>query len=162
MSVRVQKTENPHLEDVCERYEDVPNLTMLCVGSVHWNPPEKALQALAAKLTTPQVSKYGSIMGDEKLCTHLKQHLSNKGLDMTDMNITVTAGANQGFNNLALTVCDAGDKAVLVAPFFFSHKLSLQMNDVEVSVCPFNTKTLAPNFDALEEMVTRLKPKMVS
>jgi len=162
MSSRLVKTENPYLEDVCEKYADVPDLTMMCVGSVYWNPPIKALTSIATNLLTPQVNKYGSILGDEKLRNHLQQHLVEAGLDMTDMDLIITAGANQAFNNVALTLCDPGDKAVLIAPYYFGHKLGLQLSGAEVSVCPFDTKTLAPNFDAFERMVAQQKPKVVS
>lgn len=161
MSSRLVKTENPYLEDVCEKYQDVPGLTMMCVGSVYWNPPEKALTSIASNLMTPQVNKYGSILGDEKLRIHLQQHLVKAGLDMTDMDLIITAGANQAFNNVALTLCDPGDRAVLIAPFYFGHKLGLQLSGAEVSICPFDTTTLAPNFDALELIIAQQKPKVV-
>ena len=32
----------------------------------------------------------------------------------------VTAGANQAFINLVLTICDAGDEAILISPYYFS------------------------------------------
>ncbi len=61
----------------------------------------------------------------------------------------------------SLALCDSGDNAVLVAPYYFSHKLSLQLSEVNVAVCPFEISSLLPQWSALEEMVQRLRPKMV-
>lgn len=35
--------------------------------------------------------------------------------------VMVTAGANQAFVNLVLTLCDASDKVVLFKPYYFNH-----------------------------------------
>jgi hypothetical protein len=39
----------------------------------------------------------------------------------------VTAGANQAFTNLVLTLLDASDKVVLFKPYYFNHLMALQM-----------------------------------
>jgi aspartate/methionine/tyrosine aminotransferase len=81
---------------------------------------------------------------------------------MDGMDIAITAGANQAFMNAALAVCDNDDTAILLAPYYFSHKLSLQLCGARVSVCPFDTATLAPDFQALESMMAAQRPRLVS
>eukprot|EP01032_Pedospumella_encystans_P011481 gene11481-13347_t len=120
------------------------------------------MESLAASLVTmPHMNKYGDSLGEAALRSHLKQHLHQIGIDTADLEIVVTAGANQAFNNLALTLCDSGDKAVLIAPFFYSHKLALQLAGAEVSVCGFDSASFAPDFVELESRIASLKPKVV-
>lgn len=161
MSRRIMKTESPYIEDVLERYCSIPDLTMLALGSVYWNPPEKSIAKILTEISDKQVHKYGSILGDEALRSHLSSILGLKGLDMSSMDLAITAGANQAFSNAALAVCDEGDHAVILAPYYFSHKLSLQLCGAQVHVCPFDPATLAPDWDALEAHVAKHKPKMV-
>ena len=163
MTTRIQKTERPHLTDVCDKYADIPNLVMMCVGSVAWSPPKPVMEAMSNDLQLmTHLNGYGDLLGEERLRTHLKHHLQRSGINTESLDVTVTAGANQAFINITMALCDPGDKAVLVAPFFCSHKLGLQLCGAEVSVCPFDPSTFAPNFTVLESMLVTLKPKMVS
>ena len=41
--------------------------------------------------------------------------------------VMVTAGANQAFVNIVLTLLDAGDRAVLFRPYYFNHLMALQV-----------------------------------
>lgn len=183
MSTRLIKTESPYIEDVLDKYSSLPDLTMLALGSVYWSPPKESLNLLTPLLTEPAMQKYGSILGNPELRTHLSTLLhdrgltilhrlclripaylwctSHAGLSMDGMDIAITAGANQAFINAALAVCDNDDTAILLAPYYFSHKLSLQLCGAQVSVCPFDTSTLAPDFQALESMMAAQRPRMV-
>lgn len=42
--------------------------------------------------------------------------------------VMVTAGANQGFVNLTLTLLDANDGVVLFAPYYFNHMMAIQVS----------------------------------
>ena len=39
----------------------------------------------------------------------------------------VTAGANQAFTNVVLTLLDANDSVVLFKPYYFNHLMAVQM-----------------------------------
>ncbi len=41
--------------------------------------------------------------------------------------VMVTAGANQAFTNIVLTLLDTQDKVVLFKPFYFNHLMAVQM-----------------------------------
>ena len=41
--------------------------------------------------------------------------------------IMVTAGANQAFTNVAVALLDASDKAVLFSPYYFNHLMAVQV-----------------------------------
>lgn len=40
----------------------------------------------------------------------------------------VTAGANQAFVNVVLTLLDASDKVVLFVPYYFNHLMAIQVS----------------------------------
>jgi aspartate/methionine/tyrosine aminotransferase len=52
--------------------------------------------------------------------------------------------------------------AVIIAPYYFSHKLALQLCDAKVTICPFERTTLYPDWEALQNIITEQKPKMVN
>jgi len=80
------------------------------------------------------------LLGFEPLRSYIKQRLHNHGLDMEQLDIAITAGANQAFVNIALAICDSNDTACIIAPYYFSHKLSLQLADVRLSSSPSNRR----------------------
>ena len=51
---------------------------------------------------------------------------------------------------------------VIIAPYYFSHKLALQLCDAKVTVCPFERTTLYPDWEALQKIITEQQPKMVN
>lgn len=46
----------------------------------------------------------------------------------------VCSGSNQAYTNLAISLLDDGDAAVLFAPYYFNHKMALQMTGCAVVV----------------------------
>ena len=50
---------------------------------------------------------------------------------------------------------------VIIAPYYFSHKLALQLCNAKISVCPFDRTTLYPDWTALQSIITEQQPKMV-
>lgn len=51
---------------------------------------------------------------------------------------------------------------VILAPYYFSHKLALQLCGAKVIVCPFDRCTLLPNWLILQQIMTEERPKMVT
>ena len=76
----------------------------------------------------------------------------------------VTAGANQAFTNIVLTLLDPGDRIVLFVPYYFNHLMAVQMTggaaDVVHGRC--DPQTWHPDLDWLEQELARPNaPKMV-
>lgn len=160
-SNRLARTERPYIEDVLDAYRDLKNLTVLALGSSSWNPPEKAISKVEKELFNREIHRYGEILGFPPLQTELRQLLRQQGIEMDKMDLTITAGANQAFSNVATLLTDAQDDVIVVAPYYFSHVMALQLCDTKVHVCPFDSKTLQPDWPSLKTMIEAYKPKMV-
>ena len=50
---------------------------------------------------------------------------------------------------------------VILAPYYFSHKLSLQLAGAKIHVCPFEKATLKPDWSMLRKLMEEHAPKMV-
>jgi aspartate/methionine/tyrosine aminotransferase len=76
----------------------------------------------------------------------------------------VTAGANQGFVNVLLTLTDASDPVVLFKPYYFNHLMAIQMTGGARTVLfgPHDA-ALKPDLDWLEaQLASEKPPKMVT
>lgn len=160
-SNRLARTERPYIEDVLDAYRDQKNLTVLALGSSSWNPPEKALSKVDRDIFNRENHRYGEILGYPQLKMELRRLLSRQGIEMDNMDLSVTAGANQAFLNVATLLTDAQDEVIVVAPYYFSHVMALQLCDTKVHICPFDPKSLQPNWSTLRTMIKNHKPKMV-
>lgn len=129
LSNRMKDTENPYIEDVLDKYCNIQNITILALGSSHWNPPANALNKLSVSLNAREMHRYGNIQGSPALRGLIAKDLENKGIDMNDLDVLITAGANQGFTSVALSLIDPGDpvgKLSLSSPTFFHHLILIQ------------------------------------
>lgn len=160
-SNRVQLTEAPHIENVLDRYAALPGLTLLALGSSHWAPPTEALHAIQQEVFAPDSHRYGSILGFPPLREALLRLLQRKGLDTSGQDILITAGANQAITSISLALCDGEDEAVILAPYYFSQLLALQLCQCKVTVAPFDRATLEPRWDDLEALARERRPKVV-
>lgn len=79
--------------------------------------------------------------------------------------VMVTAGANQAFTNVVLTLLDETDRAVLFAPIYFNHRMAIQMTGGgdRVVLGPRVPGLMHADLDWLEaELAGPTPPKMVS
>ena len=159
-SQRVIRTGRAEIDDIIAQYENIDDLEYLAMGSSGWSPPAKAIQKLSTVINDIDNHKYGSILGFEPLRKKLLEKVTKLGLNIDDLEIMITCGANQAFVNSILCLCDNDDKAVLLAPYYFSHKLALQLAGVQVHVCPFIKSSLLPDMNQLEIILKEQHPKV--
>jgi aspartate/methionine/tyrosine aminotransferase len=107
------------------------------------------------------IHKYGGIFGSISLRNMIRMKLISSGMDMSEMEVIITPGANQAFANTSLAICDNGQHTIMIAPYYFSHLMSLQLAGVHVHICPFDEKTLLPDWDALRQLINEVKPNMI-
>jgi katanin p60 ATPase-containing subunit A1 len=100
-------------------------------------------------------------MGLHDLREKIKIKLNQNGVNTSDMDVMITCGANQAFMNTVLATCDEGDSAVILAPYYFSHKLALQLAGAKISICPFSQTTLKPDISQLRKLFDQTKPSLL-
>lgn len=163
---RALETETPVMVQIQELIHGAKGAISLAQGVVYWQPPEQALKKVQDVVWEPSTSRYGADEGllDLRLALLGKLHRENK---LTRSSVMVTAGANQAFVNLVLTLCDPGDSVVMFAPYYFNAYMSFQMTGVNnILVGPSNLKTLHPDVEWLEKLLldidTKPVPKLVT
>lgn len=163
---RALETETPVMVQIQELIRGAKGAISLAQGVVYWQPPEQALKKVQDVVWEPSTSRYGPDEGLSELRLALlgKLHRENK---LTKSSVMVTAGANQAFVNLVLTLCDPGDSVVMFAPYYFNAYMSFQMTGVNnILIGPSNLKTLHPDVEWLEKLLldidTKPVPKLVT
>jgi len=97
--------------------------------------------AFVAKLTDPatavDASKYGLITGDADLRAAYARHLCalyEAPIDTAD--IAITAGCNLAYFAAAMMVAKAGDAVLVPVPWYFNHRMTLDIFGVEARPLP--------------------------
>ncbi len=165
LSQRILRTERPYIEDVLDKYSDLPNITKLALGSSYWGPPQTALESIHNDLFHISTHKYSNILGMDELRDEIKRRLllaSGGNFPTNDNEVVITAGANQAMINIALSLCDPEDDIVILSPYYFSHLLAFQLAGAKVHTCSFDASTLAPRWDQLASLMEEHQPKAVS
>jgi len=143
-------TDVPCIVQMQQMMRGKTDVLSLAQGIVHWAPPESALAAGRAAMTEPDSSLYGPDDGLLALREALKAKLqAENGISQSE--VMVTAGANQGYTNIVLTLMDAGDAAMLFRPYYFNHLMALQMTgSAGALVLPPSLPDLQPDVSALQ------------
>lgn len=96
-------------------------------------PPPLALrQALAeAALNNPAAHLYGPVLGLPALRAEIAQQWSGfYGGEIHPHQVAITQGCNQAFTAIMSTLAGAGDEVILPTPWYFNHKMWLDMQGV--------------------------------
>ncbi|XP_041002173.1 aromatic aminotransferase ISS1 [Juglans microcarpa x Juglans regia] len=155
---RALETDMPVMVQIQELIRGAKNAVSLAQGVVFWQPPKRALDKVKELVWEPSISRYGADEGIPELREALIKKLHNEN-KLYRSSVMVTAGANQAFVNLVLTLCDAGDSVVMFAPYYFNAYMSFQMTGItNILVGPGSPKTLYPDIDWLERTLLETKP----
>ncbi|KAL3511824.1 hypothetical protein ACH5RR_024541 [Cinchona calisaya] len=155
---RAVLTETPVMVQIQELIRGVKDCISLAQGVVYWQPPKQALEKVQQLVWEPSVSRYGADEGIFELREALIKKMRQEN-NLHKSSVMVTAGANQAFVNVVLTLCDAGDSVVMFAPYYFNAYMSFQMTGVtDIIVGPGDAKTLHPDADWLEKTLRETKP----
>lgn len=100
-------------------------------------PPQAFLDQLAKAAHTAEATRYGGIFGDAPLrAAYAAECSSVYGAPITADEVAITAGCNQAFFVSVLAVAKAGDAVLLPAPWYFNHKMTLDMLGIEARPLP--------------------------
>ncbi len=118
-------------------------------------PPPQMLQAMAEKVVSdPTVHLYGPVLGMPELRAELAQQWSDAyGGTVTPDQVAITSGCNQAFTATIAALTSEGDQVILPTPWYFNHKMWLDMAGVETR--PLDTgANLLPDPDQAAAMIT--------
>ncbi|WP_456389182.1 aminotransferase [Profundibacter sp.] len=118
-------------------------------------PPKALRQALAeVVLNTPEAHLYGPVLGLPQLRTEVaRQWSAAYGGNITDTQVAITSGCNQAFAAAIATLAGAGDEVILPTPWYFNHKMWLDMQGITTRPLPCGTDML-PDPDHAASLIT--------
>ncbi len=120
------------------------------------DPPPLALrQAIAdAALTDDAAHLYGPVLGLPALRAEIAAQWSAAyGGQIAEDQVAITQGCNQAFTAVMSTLAGAGDEVILPTPWYFNHKMWLDMQGVRT--VPLETGDgLIPDADRAATLVT--------
>jgi len=119
------------------------------------SPPLGLRQAIAeAALNDPQAHLYGPVLGLPALREEIAaQWSASYGGTIRPAQVAITQGCNQAFTAVMATLAGPGDEVILPTPWYFNHKMWLDM--ASVTTVPLDTgATLIPSAEACAALVT--------
>ncbi len=154
-SARAAGVTIPIIPTVAGWTAETPGTISLGQGVVHYGPPRAALDAIPGFLAGFPHHRYVPDAGLPELRKAFEEKLKEEnGIDAPhERRIYVTAGANQGFLNAILAVCDPGDEVILPVPYYFNHEMAIRL----ASAVPVGVPTddrLQPDPAAIEAEIT--------
>ncbi|MEZ5731286.1 MAG: aminotransferase [Paracoccaceae bacterium] len=95
-------------------------------------PPEGLRRALAdAALNDPAAHLYGPVLGLPALRAEIATQWSDVyGAVIAPDEVAITQGCNQAFTAILSTLAGAGDEVILPTPWYFNHKMWLDMQGI--------------------------------
>ncbi|MDO5656946.1 MAG: aminotransferase [Paracoccus sp. (in: a-proteobacteria)] len=95
-------------------------------------PPEGLRRAMAeAALSQDSAHLYGPVLGNDNLREALaREWRRGYGGSTGAANVAITQGCNQAFCAAIATLAGAGDEVILPAPWYFNHRMWLEMQGI--------------------------------
>ena len=117
-------------------------------------PPAPLARAMAdALMTNPESHLYGPVLGLPALRGELAtQWSANYNAAITPDQVAVTAGCNQAFTSVMSTLAGPDDAVILPVPYYFNHKMWLDMAGVEGRYLKTDD-SLLPDVDACAALI---------
>ncbi|MCI2393443.1 aminotransferase [Aliiroseovarius sediminis] len=118
-------------------------------------PPDMMRRAMAdAVLQQDEVHLYGPVMGLPPLRAALSDNIDRLyGAQIAAENVAITAGCNQAFCAAIASLAAPGDEVILPAPWYFNHKMWLDMGGVRTVPLAVGPDML-PDPDAARALIT--------
>ncbi len=118
-------------------------------------PPEALRQVMAeAALNDTSAHLYGAVLGRDELRAALAGQIS-KHYDgaVASEQVGITSGCNQAFTATIASLCDEGDEVILPTPWYFNHKMALDLTGVTAVPLPVGDGML-PDVRQAEQRIT--------
>lgn len=118
-------------------------------------PPDAMRQAMAETILTDDAAHlYGPVLGLPELRAEVAGQWSDLyGGQIATANVAITSGCNQAFVAAVSTLASAGDEVILPTPWYFNHKMWLDMQGIRSVPLP-SGKGLLPDPDQAAALIT--------
>ncbi len=118
-------------------------------------PPLELRQAIADHaLNTGSAHLYGPVLGLPELRETIARQWSGAyGGKISDNNVAITSGCNQAFTAALSTLAQNGDEVLLPTPWYFNHKMHLDMTGVTAIPLPTDAQML-PDLAAAKRLIS--------
>ncbi|MCK0143431.1 aminotransferase [Aliiroseovarius sp. F20344] len=118
-------------------------------------PPDAMREAMAeVVLSRPEAHLYGPVLGlpelRDKLAFNINRHY---GAQVSAKHVAITSGCNQAFAASIATLAAAGDEVIVPTPWYFNHKMWLDMGGVRAVPLPTGDDLL-PDPDHTKALIT--------
>lgn len=119
------------------------------------DPPAPALRAaLAEAAADPAAHAYGPVLGNPDLRAALAARWSRLyEATIAPGSVAITSGCNQAFAATISAIAGPGDAVMLPVPWYFNHKMWLDMAGITAVPIPTDT-ALLPDLDAARAAIT--------
>lgn len=118
-------------------------------------PPLALRQAIAdTALNLPSAHLYGPVLGLPELRAEVASQFSTAyGGEIRDSNVCITSGCNQAFCAALMALTTEGDEVIIPTPWYFNHKMWLDMSGVRAIALPTGPGLL-PDPDLAQALIT--------
>jgi aspartate/methionine/tyrosine aminotransferase len=118
-------------------------------------PHPDLLRRLGEAAATREAASYGDIEGDPELRDIYAAHVAKLyGGGVAAENVAITAGCNQAFYVAMIALAKAGDAVLLPSPWYFNHKMTLDMLGIEAVPLPCRPETgFVPDADDARKLL---------
>ncbi len=120
------------------------------------DPPPVTLRKVIAEaaLNVPEAHLYGPVLGLAELREEVAaQWKGAYGGEVSEKQIAITSGCNQAFCAAIATLCTEGDEVILPTPWYFNHKMWLDMSGVGAVPMPAGSDLL-PDPELTASLIT--------
>ncbi len=159
------RTANTFTPPVMEAYgwlagQDFSNLPLINVSqAAPVNPPPAPMVAhMAAVIQDNDTHLYGPVLGLPALRAEVAGQWSTAyGGAIAPAQVGITSGCNQAFCASIAMLCGEGDEVLLPTPFYFNHKMWLDMAGVAAVALPCNGDMIPDPEDAVARITPRTR-----
>ncbi len=120
------------------------------------DPPPLALRQAMAEFAVNEDSAhlYGPVLGNDDLRAELAAQIrAHYAADVSAAQVAITSGCNQAFSAVISAITDHGDEVILPTPWYFNHKMWLDMAGVTAVDLPTGDDLL-PDPDKARALIT--------
>jgi len=140
--------------------QDFSNLPLINVSqAAPVNPPPAPMVAhMAAVIQDDDTHLYGPVLGLPALRAEVAGQWSTAyGGAIAPAQVGITSGCNQAFCASIAMLCGEGDEVLLPTPFYFNHKMWLDMAGVAAVALPCNGDMIPDPEDAVVRITPRTR-----